>query len=551
MNDLTPTDTTSPVSPQSPSPLPSTPSQAPQSNIPPQPPPTAETTNKKKPKLLLAVLVVAILIVAGVSVALLLHKSTQSTYSKKDITELTYGTTSADLSQEYPFDAQVTTNTEVDAQLFEGLVAYQHLTKIVPLLATGWYNTDNSTWIFNLQHGIKFHSGRTMTAADVKYSLDYAVAHQNDNGQGNITALASTIKQVDVLNDYQVKITTIGTDPVLLNRLAYLYILDSKSKVTDFNDGTGPYMITPGTKPTTNDINLTAFNGYHGGHVYTRNLHVHIASSGDDLVTGAQNGKFDLAGDFTKDQLAKIPNSYQTIQVQDIGTSVLVLNTLKSGSPLASLQGRQAAAYALNASAILAAGGLRGQPATQVLPISLTGYDPSITGIPYNPSKARSLLASVKNATAPLTFNYPAGDDAIAAEIAKELNAVGFNVKIVSVADLNTLINNGLAGQGDMFYATATSTTLDGADLFNSLLEGNQIYKNPQIDNLLNQAGSTLDPTSRVKILQNVSRIAAADIPVVPILYADRAYTLDKPYVMMSDIPSADVGAYFWQVYQK
>ena len=210
-----------------------------------------------------------------------------------------------------------------DSQLFEGLVGYQDQIKIKPMLATSWSNPDDSTWVFNLRHNVKFHSGRTMTADDVKYSLDYAVAHQGDNGSATQLALASSINSVKVLNPYQVQITTNGPDAVLLNRLAALYVVDSKAKLGDPNAGTGPYMIKPGTiKPNASALDLVAVNNYWGGHVYTRAVHFQEDATEDQMTKDAAAGKLDIAGDFNDKQVAQVksaqpkaiwskPSSYQ------------------------------------------------------------------------------------------------------------------------------------------------------------------------------------------------------------------------------------------------
>ena len=42
--------------------------------------------------------------------------------------------------------------------------------QIVPILAESWSNPDNSTWLFKLKKGIKFHDGSEFTAADVVHS---------------------------------------------------------------------------------------------------------------------------------------------------------------------------------------------------------------------------------------------------------------------------------------------------------------------------------------------------------------------------------------------
>ena len=510
--------------------------------------------NRRKAWLIIT-LIVMVLAGAAAAAAYSKHHHKQAVATKKDIPYLTVGSNeAADLTHLYPTEtADTDSSTELNMQLFESLVRYQVGTKITPLLATSWNNPDNSTWVFNLRHDVKFHSGRTMTAADVKYSLDYAVAHQGDYSAATLMSLASTIGQVTVVNPYQVKITTNGPDPTLLNRLAYLYILDSKAKLGDPNAGSGPYIVKPGTTPSMNSMYLTANNSYWGGHIYTREVYAQMFTNNDQFVTAVNQGKFDIAGDFTTKQLSSISN-YQPLIEKDFGVDVLGLNTLKVGSPMTSLAARQAASYALNIPAIIKAGGQSGVQASQLIPPAIPGYDPSIKNIPYNPTKAKQLLASVPHGSAPLTLSYPSGDDGQVAEIAKELNAVGFNVKISLIADITTEANAALAGQLDMYFIGDSTATLDGLQLINDLVvsaTGN--YNNATVTNLANQAGSTLDPSARIAILQKISRQVVSDIPTIPLYAPLRTSTLtaSKHYHVQVDIPSIEPGVYFWQVYQQ
>ncbi|HEY5442110.1 MAG TPA: ABC transporter substrate-binding protein [Candidatus Saccharimonadales bacterium] len=510
------------------------------------------SSQKKSRKIWLFVLIV-LLIAAAIAggVAYSKHTNKPAAAAKKDIPYLRYGTDeTADLTQVYPTEAVDTdTTTQVNTQLFEGLVRYQEGTKIVPLLATSWSNPDDTTWVFNLQHGVKFHNGRTMTATDVKKSLDYAVAHQNDNSGATLLSLASTIKEVQAVNPYQVKITTDGPDPVLLNRLAYLYVFDTSAKTGDPDAGTGPYVVKPGSKPTANSLDLTAYNSYWGGHIYTRAVHIQVAGN-DQLAADTNKGQFDIAGDFTSQQLTQIKH-YRPITIQDLGITFLGLNTVKASSPLSSLAARQAASYALNIPAILKAGGLSGTQASQLIPPAIPGYDPSIHNIPYNPAKAKQLLATVPNAATQITLSYPKGDDGQVIEIAKELNAVGFNVKTDALPDLDTLVNVGLSGQTDMFYLGDSTSTLDGLALFNDIvIAADKDYSNPTVTKLADQAGTTLDPAARIALLQKISQQVANDVSDIPLFNDTRTVALTKPYHVQVDIPSIEAGVYFWQIYQ-
>lgn len=505
------------------------------------------------------IIVILLLLTMAAAIAVYMTWSSNKPVSKvkKDIPYLTYGfEDSSDMTPTYPVDpANSANNIQVDAQLFEGLVRYQDQIKIAPALATSWSNPDNTTWIFNLRHGVKFHSGRTMTASDVKYSLDYAVANQAENNNSTVLALASNISQVTAVNPYQVKVTTNGPDAVFLNQLAYLYIVDSKAKLGDPNAGTGPYSVKPNSvKPNATTLDLVASNDYWDGHVYTRAVHFQEVPTFDQLTTDTANGKFDLAGDFTKQQLATIKakaSHYTPIAIPDLGVHYLELNLEKTGSPLQSVAARQAATYALNISAILKAGNLSGTPVSQVIPQTLPGYDPSIKTTPYDPAKAKQLLATVPSASAPMTLYYGTGVDDQAAEIAKELNAVGFNVKATGINDFNAFLSQLAAGQGDIFFLGYTTNTLDGLDMINNTVAGTKNYTSPELTTLINQASSTIDPTTRIAILQKIERLVASDIPTIGLYAQIRTYSLIKPFVTNVNLPGGnDASVYLYQVYQ-
>ena len=519
-----------------------------------QAPPTVQQPTKPRSKKWLVITIVLIVIIIAAVLAAVVLKSNNktATVTKKDIPLLTYGYYGGGEIPQYPVTyLYVNVDVDIAMQMFEGLVGYQNQTKVVPLLATSWSTPNDNTWVFNLRHNVKFNTGRTMTAQDVKYSLDYAVANQNsNNGYSTFYFVANKIKQVTVDNTYQVTITTTSPDAVLLNQLGLIGIVDSKAKLGDYSAGTGPYVVKPGTTPTDSTIDLVASNNYWGGHVYTREVKINLYTDPDKLATDSANGKIDLAGLFTPSQLSKI-KSYQAINVKYQGLQYMTLNTNRTGSPLQSLTARQAVAYALNIPAILKASGFQGQQASQIVPLILPGHNPTIQNTPYNPSKAKQLLATVANASSPITFAYPAGLGSEGSEITNELNAVGFNVKSAEVADFGTFITNANAGQYDLFTVGDSSATVDGLDILTDVLVNNKNYDNPQIDSLIAAAGDTLNAGDRINDMQEIATIVANIKPDIPLYIEDQVYALTKPYVVTPNLPDLESSAYFWQVYQK
>jgi len=61
-------------------------------------------------------------------------------------------------------------------QIYESLTGYDEKTNIIPALAEKWeIQNGGKTYVFHLRPNVKFHNGQTMTAEDVKYSIDRVV----------------------------------------------------------------------------------------------------------------------------------------------------------------------------------------------------------------------------------------------------------------------------------------------------------------------------------------------------------------------------------------
>ena len=62
---------------------------------------------------------------------------------------------------------------ELSSHVFEGLVTIGEDFGVIPQLAESWtVSADGTEYTFKLRPGVKFHNGRTMTAEDVKASID-------------------------------------------------------------------------------------------------------------------------------------------------------------------------------------------------------------------------------------------------------------------------------------------------------------------------------------------------------------------------------------------
>lgn len=131
----------------------------------------------------------------------------------------------------------------VYANVFEGLTRFASDGSVVPALAAEWSISDDGLeYTFTLQSGVSFHDGSELTADDVKFSIDRAMADDSTNAQKQLFA---NIASVDVIDPVTAKITLSQADGNLLFNLAWgdAIILDSEasSETATKPNGTGPF----------------------------------------------------------------------------------------------------------------------------------------------------------------------------------------------------------------------------------------------------------------------------------------------------------------------
>ena len=441
------------------------------SESPPPPPlttPTVETKHLKKSHKWLFIVIAIVVICVGIGAWYeFVHKSNTSTATtKKDIPLITYAIYQNPMNVFYPSAAEFGGAMIMNEQIFEGLVSFTNGTQIVPDLATSWTNPNTDTWIFTLRPNVYYHDGDKVTAQDVVYSWQQL----NAQDQNLASYTTSTIKNVQATNNTTVEITTTAPDPVLLNRLIGLYIIDSKAPkgTQPWELGTGAYTVKPGITPTANTLDLVAFNNWHGGHVYTRAINYIFYSNTSKSVSDLISGKVNLVDNVQAKDIAKVKKDLNLTLTEQppIVTSYLAFNTLTANSPVANPKIRQAIDLTLNPAAVLnVLGPDSGTAINQVLPTSIPGYNPSIVRPTINLTEAEQLVQEVYPNGVTINLGDSPTGLSVGQEIAKELAPIGITV-ILDVANSEdeyfTDINNGTY---QTFFESYGSSIADGSDV--------------------------------------------------------------------------------------
>ena len=274
---------------------------------------------------------------------------------------------------------------------YEGLLRQGMDLQPEPGLAESWEAVSETEWDFKIRKGVKFHNGEEMTVEDVKASLDWA---QNFP---LIKTSTENIKQVDIIDDETVRVTTFEPCAVILSNLTGRANAIVPKKLIDegnnFNDnpiGTGPYKFTKWTMG--DSIEFEAFDDYWGGAPAIKHMIWKIIPEGSSRTIALEAGEIDFIIEVEQMDLDRLDEAddITVLRYDATDTNFMTLNFEKgfSNSDL-----RHAINSAIDKDSVIAvaANGL-GVPMLGQTPPNLIGsYEENADR--YDPEKAKEYLA--------------------------------------------------------------------------------------------------------------------------------------------------------------
>src|SRR6185437_942212 len=159
------------------------------------------------------------------------------------------------------------------SEMYETLTRYNSAThKIDPLLATHWSSADGGkTWTFALRRGVRFHTGRPLTAQAAKASIERTIKLN-----GGAAYVWSAVSSIATSSPYTLVFHLKYPSPLALEASAdySAYIYDTKAAGsgslakwfnTPHDAGTGPYTVQTWNNGQEFEVVLKSFPGYWGG----------------------------------------------------------------------------------------------------------------------------------------------------------------------------------------------------------------------------------------------------------------------------------------------
>jgi peptide/nickel transport system substrate-binding protein len=285
----------------------------------------------------------------------------------------------------------------VNINMFDSLLHRNPKLEFEPGLATSWKALSDTTWEFKIRKGVRFHNGDVLTPEDVKYSFERVLDQTKKSPQyGNIRA----IKEVKVVDAETVHIITDKPFPLLLERLVYFGIVPKKHVMavgdqafgTTSPVGTGPWKFVEWKRDQL--IRLEAFDQYWRGKPPFKHLIFRAIPEYATQYAEVKTGGVDIIREVSPDITPELKAHPQTYVSSTPILRVHYVELDMRSAPFDKKAARQAANYAIDKQTIMQKlmAGLATQVSTVVQPLAF-GFDREVKPYPYDPKKAKELLA--------------------------------------------------------------------------------------------------------------------------------------------------------------
>ncbi|GAB77317.1 peptide/nickel transport system substrate-binding protein [Austwickia chelonae] len=395
--------------------------------------------------------------------------------------------------------------------VYEGLVKVDQNGRIGAGLARSWrVSPDRLTYTFELRDDAKFTNGAAFTAEDVKFSVERA----KKDWTTSVAKTMQMVKDVRVADPKTVQIFLNKPSNDWLFRMAATRVgaMFSRTGVGDLAKtpvGTGPYKVekwTPG-----DSLVLARNKDYWGAKPHHDKVTFKYMADTSALNNAMLTGSIDVLSVVQPDAVDRFKDTEKYVTVNGTTNSEVVLSFNNARGPFADKVVRQAARAAIDRKSLIEkCWGGKGQTIGSMVPPSDPWYEDLTTIAPYDPAKAKNLLAQAKMPTVTIRLRLPAVPYAVSCgQIVKsQLEQVGFVVKLDQLEFPAWLTN--VLQKSD--YDASIVAHVEPRDL--AQVYGNPDYyihyRNPAVTAALEAADSG-DEATQIAKMKEAARMIAED----------------------------------------
>lgn len=451
------------------------------------------------------------------------------------------------------FDPGLTTLVEFQTMkmggLWNTLYTWDENLQMKPDLAESWEVVDPQTVIFHIRPGVKFHTGRELTAQDVKWTFEWMIKEGKVYARelGSIVGAAEAAKDksldvtgIEVLDDHTIQVKLTAPNVPWLSSIYPIPILD-KETIADISTkpiGTGPFKFKEWIP---NDrVVLERFDDYwEEGKPYLDRVELRVIPNQATAIANLKAGEVDAMLILDASQAATFTGN-RDFQVENVpSTDLIMVHTVIDSNPvLQDVHARRALAYCLDKDTInrTVFFGL-GQEQWSPIPSSFWAFNPEIDaqGYPFSVEKAKEELAQSKTPDGfDITYTANAGIQAsqdVGAIWKSCLDQIGINMNIEVLEsaawlekwfgyDYQLLYNSGpLPPDPQRGFTTFFTPQVEGTPRYAKVG-----WKNPAMYELMIKAATTVDQAERQKYYDELQKMTIEE--VAPIIYIQQNPTL-------------------------
>lgn len=430
-----------------------------------------------------------------------------------------------------PAGQQDTTSGVLMKHAYSTLLDVDNEGKVVPDLAESYEMKSDTEYVFKLREDACFWDGTPVTAQDVKFSLDRA------KGMPKTKSNTSKIEEVTVNGDHEVTIKL--TEPYAAFKTIVtqhnLSILSEKA-VTEAGDsygdvdnllGSGPFKVTEWVP---NDhYTLVRNDNYWGEMPIATSITCRVIPEGSARTIALEAGEIDVVWSVDPTDCANVESNpdVKLLSQPSTGIDYVGMNTQKE--KFSDKRVRQAINYALDKQAFvdtIIEG--RGTVANSYINSTIPGWSEEEEAYPYDPEKAKELLAEAGYPNGFECSLYVNGDvrTRSAQIVQAQLAEVGITVDI-STYEWGALLDSLNAGDHEMFILGWSNTSFDADgstyQLFyseNHGATGNRAFlTDEKVDELIIAAQEESDDTKRMGLYKELQDRLHEISPWCPLYY--------------------------------
>ena len=430
-------------------------------------------------------------------------------------------------------------------QLYSSLLTLDYRTnKVKPDLAESWTQINPNTVEFKLRQGVKFHSGREVTADDVKYTWDRLLDPKLTVPLKNYIGPGAAAQVVD---KYTVRLKN---DPVYAPLLSVVAdrrptaivdrdVVEKNGDLQNADAGSGPFKLVEYT-PDVRVVLEKNSSYYEKDLPILDRLEFRIIPDEQARIAAIRASEVDLT--VLKDpKTARLLRDEPNVVLNDVPSfwrSTPIIN--EQHKPLDDVRVRQALSYATDRQEIINTVLLGDGVPTGPMPPGETEWAIPINAenfptYQYNPDKARQLLKDAGAEGLKIGIQAApayAPDIPTAQVLQSQWKKVGIDLQLQQMEWAAVL----KAQQDATFDLNITfNTNRPDPDTYLSVAHSKFVqnwgkYSNPKMDELIEKGRSTTDLATRKQIYADVQRLFATEVPSL-YLYVIKNYEPARDYV--------------------